>query len=65
MISDDRLNAYRDGAISSVEVKLKGAKEGHGWSVLNETICSFDLIEMTSELLKFREKFGEFEGIKK
>lgn len=64
MIYTDQLKSWRDKAITSVEIKLEGAKKGHGHSVLNEVISSFDLIEMTSELLNFREKYGEYEGIK-
>lgn len=64
MIYKDRLEKIRNEAIGSIETKLNGAKKGHGWCVINETLCSFDVVEMTSELLNFRKKYGEYEGIK-
>lgn len=65
MIYTDQLKSMRKDCITSIELKLEGAKNGHGHTVLNRTVGCFDLLEITSELLNFREKYGEFSGIEK
>lgn len=64
MIYTERLKSLRDSAKRTCELKLQTALKGHDHVVNSHVIDNFELIEMTSELLNFREKYGEFEGIK-
>lgn len=64
MLSNETLKFLKEDAIRSCELKIEAAKRGHDHIVNLTTICNFKIIEMTSELLNFRKKYGEFEGIK-
>lgn len=63
MIPTDKLKAMRNRCIGDIDLKVKAAKKGHDHIVNSQSIDNFTLLEMTSELLNFRKKFGDFEGI--
>ena len=65
MIDCDELVSMRNNALATVKLKIDCAAKGHDHIQNRTVICNFKLIEMTSELLNFRRKFGEFEGIEK
>lgn len=65
MIYTDEIKRMRDDAESTINLSIKCAKKGHNHILQSHTISSIKLLELTSELLNFRKKFGEFEGIEK
>lgn len=64
MLHKDEIIKMRNDAKSTIELAIKCAEKGHNHIVQNHSISSIKLLELTSELLNFRNKFGEFEGIK-
>jgi len=64
MISTEELKKYQKDCLGTIKIKTENALKGHDHIVLSHTINAFKLLELTSELLNFREKYGEYEGIK-
>ncbi|MEN6386411.1 MAG: hypothetical protein ABFD79_14630 [Phycisphaerales bacterium] len=65
MIDKERLERLNKDSESTIKLAIECAKKGHNHVVQSHTISSIELLELTSELLNFRKKFGEFEGIEK
>jgi len=63
MIYEDDLKRIRDECISTLELSIKCAKQGHNHISDNVNIKPIVLLEIISELLNFREK-DDFGGIK-
>lgn len=64
MIDEAQLSAMIRDAETSINLRLEGAKKGHASATTTHVITSFELIEMCSEILNFRKKFGKYEGIR-
>jgi hypothetical protein len=65
MIGKEHLEKLNKDSENTIKLAIECAKKGHNHVGQRHTISSIELLELTSELLNFREKFGEFEGIKK
>lgn len=65
MIYTNEIERMREDAKSTINLAVKCAEKGHNHVLQSHSISSIKLLELTSELLNFRKKFGEFEGIEK
>ena len=65
MIYTDRLKQYQADAEKTILLQIDCAKKGHQHVVGTHVISCLEFLEMTSELLNFRNKYGEYEGMTK